>query len=245
LKLNPWLRFNPGFWLLAYWNFRRRNRTLRSIDEFIAISGFIEDLLLRNGIPRERIHRIPNIVSIKDSGREYPLDLKGPVITYIGALEKIKGVDLLLKAFSQIRGEATLLIVGDGSERKKLEGMASERIRFLGGIEYSHIPSIYKQSDAIVLPARWPEPLPRVLLEALYFGKPVIATNVGGNPDCIEDGRNGFLVPPDSREIRKKLEYIAEGRVSESLGKESRRIFMERFDKDKIVERLIKLYEPE
>ncbi len=246
LKLRFWLRFNPGFWILAYWNFWRRNRILRQIDEFIAISGFIENLLLREGIPGSRIHRIPNVISIMDSGKEYPLELKGHVMTYVGSLEKIKGVDLLIDAFNHIRikEQATLLIVGDGSERKKLEEIANERVRFLGKMKYEYMPSIYKQSDVIVLPARWPEPLPRVLIEAMYFGKPVIATKVGGNPDCIEDGRNGFLVKAEVKELRKRIEKLlsSEG-LRERMGRESRRIFQERFDRDKIVDKLIKLYE--
>ena len=240
VRLRPWLKFNPLFWDLAYWNFMRRSRALGGVDEFIAISDFIKELLKRNGVPEGRIHRIPNVISIEDSGKEYPLNPDKPVITYIGVLEKIKGVDLLIEAFNGI-GRGSLVIVGDGSERERLENLAGSRVGFLGRMDYEYMPSIYRQSDIIVLPSRWPEPLSRVLKEALYFGKPLIATDSGGNPDCIKDGKNGFLVKP--RELGERLDkLISDPKLREKMGRESRKLYDDRFESGKVIEEIVNLY---
>jgi len=242
LRLGFYLRYNPLFWLFSYLNYKRRKKALRGIDEFIAISEFIMDLLLRNGIRRERVHKVPNIVDIKDSGREYHLKEKGVLITYIGALERIKGVDLLIEAFNRIRENAFLLIAGEGSERKTLEKISERRVRFLGRIDYEFMPSVYRQSDIIALPARWPEPLPRVLLEACYFGRPIIATDVGGNADIVDDRENGFLVKTPA-ELNEKIGILVRNsKLRGRMGKRSREIFEERFSKEKVIERILDVY---
>jgi len=243
VRLRPWLRYNPLFWDLAYWNFMRRNRALAGVDGFVAISDFIKELLKKNGVPEERIHRIPNVISIKDSGNEYPLDLKGPVVTYVGTLNRIKGVDLLIDVFNGI-GMGHLVIVGDGPERGRLENIAGSRVKFLGRVKYKYMPSIYRQSDIVVLPSRWPEPLSRVLIEALCFGKPLVATDSGGNQDCI-NGKNGFLVKPEVDELKEKLKIlISDPELREKMGRESRKLYDERFESGKVIEEIMSLYRP-
>jgi len=246
VRLRPWLKYNPLFWDLAYWNFMRRNRALAGVDDFIAISNFISELLKKNGILDERIHRIPNVISIKDSGamkdsgNEYPLGLEGPIVTYVGTLDRIKGVDLLIEVFNGI-GMGNLVIVGDGPERGRLEDIAGSRVKFLGRVKYRYIPSIYRQSDIVVLPSRWPEPLPRVLIEALCFGKPLIATDSGGNQDCIRDGKNGFLVKDG--ELKERLEkLLSDEGLREKMSRESRKLYEERFESGKVIEEIVSLY---
>jgi glycosyltransferase involved in cell wall biosynthesis len=243
VKLRSWLKYNPGFWILAYWNFRLRNRILKEVDGFVAVSDFIRRLLLRNGISEGRIQKIPNIISIRDSGRGYPLDFERPIVTYIGVLEKIKGIDLLIDAFEQLKEPATLLIVGEGSERKRLERMAGKRVKFLGSVGYEYMPAIYKQSDIIVLPSRWPEPIPRVLIEACYFGKPVIATDVGGNRECIKDEENGFLVK-DGEDLKEKLGILVKDKgFRERMGGGSKKLFERNFNEENLIKRIVDLYE--
>ncbi len=248
VRMRPWLRYNPLFWDLAYWNFMRRNRALARVDDFIAISDFIRELLLKNGVPEERIHRIPNVISIKDSGtvgesgNEYPLDLEGPIVTYVGTLNRIKGVDLLMDVFNGI-GMGKLVIVGDGPERERLENIAGSRVKFLGRVKYKYMPSIYRQSDIVVLPSRWPEPLSRVLIEALCFSKPLIATDSGGNRECIRNGKNGFLVKPDVEELKERLErLISDPELREKMSRESRRLYDKRFESNSVIEKIMSLY---
>ncbi len=246
LKLKFYLKYNPLFWFISYLNYKQRKKVLKSIDEFIVVSDFIGDLLVSGGIEKERIHKIPSIVDIGDSEKEYKIGKsEGDVIvTYIGNLEKIKGVSLLIKAFNEIRdSKAKLLIVGDGPEKRNLEKISGNNVKFLGKIGYKFLPSVYRQSDIIVLPSLWPEPLSRVLLEALYFGKPIIATNVGGNSEVVIDGENGFLVEPKIDEMKGKLKFLIENsKLREEVGDKSKGILQDKFNNKKILEKIINLY---
>ncbi len=248
LKLKFYLKYNPLFWFISYLNYKQRKNVLRSIDEFIVVSDFIGDLLVSGGIEKERIHKIPSIVDIGDSKEEYNIKRKGDEIfvTYIGNLEKIKGVSLLINAFNEIKIDGykiKLLIIGKGPEREKLEKIADDNVEFLGDIDYKFMPSIYKQSDIIVLPSLWPEPLSRVLLEALYFGKPIIATNVGGNSEVVIDGENGFLVEPKIDEMKGKLEILIDNpKLRKQMGEESNYKSREKLYINGIIREIIKVY---
>lgn len=146
-------------------------------------------------------------------------------ILFVGRLEKVKGVDTLLTAFAELRGqEATsyekndetlaarssqlaavnLRIVGDGSERKRLEQLAqqlkiADRITFVGRVSPENVADEFAQASIFCGLSR-SEALGNVFLEAQAAGCAVVATNVGGIPDIVKDGETGLLVAPDDVE---------------------------------------------
>ena len=106
--------------------------------------------------------------------------------------------------------DATLLVVGDGEERARLERLAGDRVRFLGAQPREQVLRVLRAADVAVLSSRW-ENFPHVLVEALAVGTPVVATAVGGVPEIVEDGVNGLLVPAEDPEalaaaLRRVLE---------------------------------------
>ena len=139
----------------------------------ISISNFISDQL--STIPIRKITKIynlfePNKKLIKYDNLESKIKNKN-IITCIGALEKIKGVELLIQAFSDVRNNKDwlLLIVGDGSQKEYLESLSKklniqDKIIFTGNIEHKFIPYIYHISDIIALLSLWPEPFSRIIL---------------------------------------------------------------------------------
>jgi glycosyltransferase involved in cell wall biosynthesis len=119
-------------------------------------------------------------------------------ITYIGRLVKIKGVDLLIQAVAEIAGEKNVVldVVGDGVERKALEELAeklgiAENVHFLG--QQADVGQFLKKSDIFVYPSVCQEVFGISIVEAMAYGLPCVANNVGGIPEIIEDGKNGFL----------------------------------------------------
>ena len=128
-----------------------------------------------------------------------------PVLGVLGRLSPEKGQDLLLKAFAgalRVRPEATMLVVGDGPEAGSLKAQTralgiEARVRFCG--HQSAIRDYLEALDLLVLPSR-SEGLPNVVLEAMCVGVPVLATDVGGVREIIEDGMNGWIVPPGDAE---------------------------------------------
>lgn len=123
-------------------------------------------------------------------------------LLYVGRLEHVKGVDVLLRAMPQIVKcipGAHLSIVGDGAMRPQLEEFTrrnrlQKHVTFFGWLRPEKVNEHYKQTTIVVIPSVWPENLPTVCIEALAMGRPVIGTHSGGIPELIQDGITGRIV---------------------------------------------------
>ncbi|MBD0318981.1 MAG: glycosyltransferase family 4 protein [Gemmatimonadetes bacterium] len=179
-----------------------------------------------------------------------------PELLFMGRLVERKGVHLLLEALSILVPDRRplLRVVGDGPERARLQELAG-RLRLAGDVVFHGFVSTEEKAerlagcDAFVLPAVIDakgdtEGLGVVLLEAMTYGKPVIASAAGGIVDIVRDGRNGFLVPPgDAGALAAAIAACVEnpGRARE-LGAQGRVDVEEGFSWDVIAERLAALY---
>jgi N-acetyl-alpha-D-glucosaminyl L-malate synthase BshA len=169
---------------------------LGKADRVVAVSSFLKDEVKELGVPEEKIEVIYGGVAVSEDME--PFEPAGRAVTFIGSLVPQKGVDVLIEAFKEVKTEdATLVIVGDGPERKRLEAMAPDNIQFLG--RRKGIKNVLEKSDLLVLPSK-EEGFGLVLLEAMAAGVPVVATNVGGIGEIVEDGQSGILVEKDNPE---------------------------------------------
>lgn len=122
-------------------------------------------------------------------------------VAFVGRLDAVKGVTLLLEAFAALRArhpQARLTIAGDGPARALLERQAQglgDAVRFAGYLDEPAVGRLLEEADMLVLPS-FAEGLPVVLMEALASRIPVIATQVAGVPELVQDGISGFIVPP-------------------------------------------------
>lgn len=121
-------------------------------------------------------------------------------ILFVGRLEPMKGVDDLIEAYGEVRSKhphATLRIVGDGSERARLEKLAKgiPGITFAGKVAHDRVVDEYASAEIFCGLSR-SEAFGNVFLEAQAAGCAVVATNVQGIPDIVHDGVTGMLVPP-------------------------------------------------
>lgn len=243
IKMSFFMKYNPVFWFVIYRKYKKSNQSLKNVNNYFAISKFIEDLLVRNGVKKKNIARLPNIVNIKSSDKKFEIMKKGPVVTYIGpSLGKFKGVEMLIQAFKGAQKNSKLLIFGDGPEKEHLKRIAGDNVIFYKSVPYEYLGSIYEQSDIIVHPALWPEPLSRVTIETLHFGKPLIATAVGGNNDCVIDGKNGYLVKSKTEMTKRLRELIAKPFLRSKMGYESKKLFNEKFNGKKVIGEIMKNY---
>lgn len=124
-------------------------------------------------------------------------------ILYVGKLEEYKGISYLIRAIGEISNKnknIRLTIVGKGKKRifQELCRKLGVKAIFLEDIPEKELPIIYSSADVFVLPTVTTEGFGIVILEAMACGVPVVATNVGGIPEIVEDGENGLLVPPKS-----------------------------------------------
>lgn len=151
---------------------------------------------------------VPNGVEIKRD--EVP---HGESVLFVGNLIPRKGVHVLLEVIRQLK-DYPCVIVGDGPERDSLERRAGGlNVRFLGSAAPEEVKKLMiKHGKVFVLPAVAGEGLPNVLLEAMSIGLPVIASDVAGIRDLLENGKAGRIVPPDdSVALAEAIREIWEG----------------------------------
>ena len=171
-----------------------------------------------------------------------------PHIVAVGRLNPQKDYPTLLRAWGLVaaqRPAARLTIAGDGPERGRLEALASSigprNIRFAGFV--GDIPGLLASADLFVQASLW-EGLPLSVIEAMAAGLPVVATEADGTRNVLESGRTGVLVPCSNPQAlaRAMLEIIDGPARARQLGKEARRVALERFSIDGMVERYAALY---
>lgn len=171
-------------------------------------------------------------------------------IVYIGRLVPQKSVDTLIKAYSllpaQLRKSHKLKIIGEGSERPKLEALSKSldvSVNFTGKIEsHEDVVKELKAASLFVLPSRR-ESFGITILESMFCGVPVISTATEGPSDHIESGKTGFLVGiGDSRDMAEKMCLtLDDTSLWKSLSKNGK-IYAEQHDWDKIAERVAAVY---
>ncbi len=153
---------------------------------------------MRNAIDVERFHGLPDR---SEAQRALGLPAGAPTLVCVASLTEQKGQGYLLEAMRAIRSElpeARLILVGRDRGKTDLAALAREKglgesVIFLGARD--DIPLVMAASDVSVLPSLR-EGLPMSLLESAAASLPVVATDVGGIPEVVEDGRGGILVPP-------------------------------------------------
>ena len=184
-------------WMGAVMMRVRAMGVFEKVAGWIAISGAQKDLHVQMGIPAERIQVLPHFYEV-DPARF--IAEPGRDVLFVGRLSKEKGVEQLLDAWKRTdRGEAKLVLAGDGPERAALENKtAAEKIggvEFLGFVAKEDQEALWKRAAFSVVPSIWQEPLGLVVLEAWERGRPVVVSNAGGLADTVEDGVNGLKVP--------------------------------------------------
>jgi glycosyltransferase involved in cell wall biosynthesis len=161
-------------------------------------------------------------------------------------ISKQKGLIHLIDAAREIVGEDPKIrfaIAGDGPLRKDLQKYVAQegledRINFLG--YRRDIPEFISALDLYVLPSLW-EGLPLALLEALAIGKPIIATRVGGNPEIVEDGVNGYIVPAgDSVALSRRIRDV---RRDPNFGMKAREANLTKFAQQFSLESMVRAHE--
>ncbi len=183
----------------------------RSINTFIAPSAFMKAKVVEFGWLADNIKVILNPFSsaLKDVAGEAPTS---DYLLYFGRLSPEKGLKTLVEAAALTKSE--IKFAGSGSEESNLRVLAESKnvkAEFLGFKEGRELKEIILGAKAIVLPSIWYENMPLSLLEALSLGKPVIASEIGGMPEMITNGKNGWLFKSgDAQDLAAKIKLLAE-----------------------------------
>ncbi len=179
---------------------------------------------------------------------ELGLNEKDLLLVYSGRIVMEKGISYLLEASRALKdSRIRLLLCGDGKDidaymKNYQPEIQAGKIFFL--LRRKDIFAILKESDLFVFPTLH-ENLSNSLLEALAVGLPIIATNVGGNPEIVTDGVNGWLVPAkDSQALQEAIEKIIQDpELAKKMRKESLRIGTEHFSQRLVYQKIDELYQ--
>lgn len=230
---------------------RLANRLWFRLKSVIPVS--ISDVVQQTVIDEYKIKKDKTPIVINGM----PVDDYIPKISYnsdvinilnIGSIYCVKNQAGLIEAFAILKNEFSnirLIIAGDGELRKDMEKLAEERgvsdyIEFKGIISPTN--TVLNQSDIFCLPSHY-EGLSLSIIEAMATGLPVVASNVGGNPDIVKDGYNGLLCETSPESIADKLrELILSEKLREQMGKNALESSKE-FSSEKMALNYIKLYQ--
>lgn len=164
-------------------------------DVVISPSQFLIDRFIEEGLFENTVKlRLPLGIELDDQKSEKRYDTIN--FLYVGSLTKHKGVHLLVESFKQIDNENIRLhIVGKGIEESELKMLADsdKRINFRGFMTGTELSDIYSQANVVIVPSIIYDNSPTVIYESFMAGTPVIGSKIGGIPELIEDGYNGFL----------------------------------------------------
>jgi glycosyltransferase involved in cell wall biosynthesis len=247
-----WFR-KPDFWIDGY--------VARNTSGFVTGSSYAGESLKSVLKLRDDQHvRIPNTIMARsnDESREETrkrLGLKNDdiVIGNVALFEERKGQRYLIEAFYELTNDMgtvhnlKLVFEGRGTTKHELTELAAtyglnDKVLF---VEEKNIYNLYNCLDIFVLPSITYEDFPNVIIEIMSLGKPVIGSRVGGIPEQIEDGRNGFIVTPGNVEQLKDAlkRIVSDKNLIEKMGSESRRIYESNYQEDIVMDRYINLYE--
>lgn len=192
----------------AYLRFVQRpayRARLRGVDRILTPSRFFAESVAAD-VGTDRTHILPN--GIPRTAMPTPVRDTGHIL-FVGRLEHVKGVDVLLRAFQRVVAEhpgARLTVVGDGADRARLAAEhADPRVTFTGWLTAGQVAERVAASSVVVLPSLWPENFPTVALEALQAGRPLIASRVGGLPELVGPDNGVLVTPGDHDELARAL----------------------------------------
>ena len=250
MQLLPWYRPRPRLVLFSFENmdldlpfFRRciERKSLAVAEEIIAGGETVRDRLLLRGASPGRITVIPQFGLDADLFHPPEEGDRSDEFTvgFIGRHVHEKGIDTLIRALVDLKGNWRAIIVGDGPRRAEMEALArslnlSGRIEFPGWVDHFEIPGLLRKMDVLVLPTRsverWKEQFGHVLIEAMSSGVVPVGSTSGEIPNVI--GKEGFVFPEndslslanilaelqENPELRRRISISARERARTEFG---------------------------
>jgi glycosyltransferase involved in cell wall biosynthesis len=237
---------------LAWLDRARVARALQRVDAVIGVSAGILALFPERLVPAARrrvVHPLPPAgppptAAEVERVRSHLGIPAGPLVLYAGKRSLGKGTPVLLQALDGIRGavpDVRFAFAGKGDWPLPV----SADVHALGPLPQATLFALYRAADVVVVPSIWPEPLSRVLVEAMWLGRPVVATAVGGSPEAVVDGVTGLLVAKgDARALAAAVTALlgdAGRRADMGAAAASRAATL--FDEHRVMATLLEAYE--
>ena len=220
------------------------NSVAMRFRNFVVISNFMRNELLKNGIDATRIHLLPAFV---ESFSQTKKDTEKPLkILFAGQHVISKGLHLLLESVAKMKEDFFLTILGNGARTPYFKELANElklneKVEFAGFV--NNPEDYYHACDVVVFPSLWQEPFGLVGIEAMANSRCVVGFDVGGVSDWLKDGENGILVKQrDTSAFAFALDKLAcDSALREKLGDNGYSFVVKNFSKEKFLKSFLEL----
>jgi glycosyltransferase involved in cell wall biosynthesis len=215
-----------------------------NVDRFIAPSEFLNEKLAEYRIHVPTVN-IPNFLYLD---RYEPCYEPEDYFLYIGRLAVNKGIKTLLQAMQQVN-RSHLYIAGRGELKEELKAFVEDNdlhnVTFLGHLTSDELISQLRKARFTVVPSEWYENYSMAIIESLACGTPVIGANIGGIPEQVVDGFNGFLFEPGkAAQLAEKINYLLDNpQRTVELGRNGRRRVEELNGPEKHYQQTLAVYE--
>lgn len=211
------------------------------VDRYLVLSEFARELLARGGLPADRMVVHPNHIEpdpgLGPAGGEFAL--------FVGRLDEEKGVDTLVAAWDRLEG-VPLRIVGDGPEAWRVEGTSDRNpaVEWTGRLPRAEVLDSMRRARMLIVPSKWYEGWPLVVLEAFAIGLPVVASDLGVMVEMVEEGRNGVRFRSgDPAALAKAVEELwGDDAALEAMRRGARAEYEARYTGDAGYRRLMGVY---
>jgi glycosyltransferase involved in cell wall biosynthesis len=216
--------------------------TWRHVDCFYTPSHFARSVFIRAGIPADQIAVKPNSV-VPDPGVGRG---DGSYALFVGRLAPEKGIDTLLKAWSELEADLPLHIVGDGVCRELVEAAVAQdaRIVFLGELPHQAVLEKLRMATCLVMPSEWYETFGRTIVEAYATGTPVIASRMGAMEELLVHKETGMLFEAGSASaLSEAVTRLCRRRDLLDIRRRARREFEDKYSIEQSYRRLMSIYE--
>jgi len=214
---------------------------LDNVTFFITPTEFVKSQLIKSGLPMEKIVVLPNMIEFNPIYKKYNL---GDYVAFVGRFSPEKGIEALISA-ARNNPDLPFRVAGDFSMMSaSLLKNSPNNIEFIGPLSKVELADFYGRARFLVIPSLWFETFCLVGAEAMSFGKPVIASNIGALSELVIDGETGLLFEPGNvDDLTMKIKFLWENKERcLEMGKKARYVSYQKYNENIHYSQLIKIY---
>jgi len=234
-------RFKSLGYAVRGWAARVTRRILDNVDVFIVQTEFQRQKFIAQGIPAEKLGILPGIMpQIEPPGEWQP----GKFITFIGRVSSEKGIDEFLTA-ARLLPELPFRIAGSFDGMPGIQNNSPSNVEWLGFLKGEALRQAYLTSRLVVIPSKWYEGFPNVIVMGMMLERPIVTANIGATGSIIYDGRTGLLFTPgDATQLAEKIaELYRDLEKCREYGENARQEATRLYSREKIYETLIEIFQ--
>lgn len=216
---------------------------VNSVDTFIALTEFQHRIMVRSGIPAERVVVKPNFGA--DPGERDVAPSDSNLVLFAGRLSEEKGLRLLLDAWRDASPDTLrLTVAGDGPARPSLAEHLPPGVDMTGRLTSDEIASLMLRARALIIPSLWYEGLPQILIEAFAAGLPTVVSDQGGPGQIVTEalGPEWVFRMGNKPDLERMLRAIRDGDWCDASGRLARRAYEHAYSRDTAADRLLHIY---